>query len=376
MALSPASLGRLAQGRRIVLVSGTNGKSTTARLLAEAWRASGPVAANDEGANLMGGVASALMRSPHSRVVLEVDELALPAVVERTSPELVVLLNLARDQLDRVGEVSRHVRGWQDALRQAEVGRLVVNADDPLLVAAVQGAQAPVTWVGAGLLWEEDARGCRRCGQQITFEDGDWWCTGCGLRRPPLQGLRLDDVLLLKGEQPLEIDLDLPGEWNLANAAMALVAARALGVDPEAALRRMSKVSDVNGRYAQGSIDGHTVRLLLAKNPASARSVLDLVLLESHPIVLVLNAEAADGRDPSWLWDVPFELLRGRRVLVTGRRASDLSVRLRYAQVDHEVTGDLSSALAAVGPTPCDVVASYTAFAVANRRLQPLGGGS
>jgi UDP-N-acetylmuramyl tripeptide synthase len=104
--------------------------------------------------------------------------------------------------------------------------------------------------------------------------------------------------------------------------------------------------------------------------------VLDLVVLESHPVVLVLNAEAADGRDPSWLWDVPFELLRGRRVLVTGRRGADLSVRLRYAQVDHEVTDDLSSALAAVGPTPCDVVASYTAFAVANRRLQPLGGGS
>jgi UDP-N-acetylmuramyl tripeptide synthase len=365
----------LARGRRIVLISGTNGKSTTARLIAEAWSASGLVTANADGANLVAGVASALLHSPHQRVVLEVDELALPAVVRRTSPELVVLLNLGRDQLDRVGEVSRHVRLWRHALSVHPVGRLVVNADDPLLVAAVQGAVSPVTWVAAGLLWQGDARICRRCRHQITFEEGDWWCTGCGLRRPTVQARLLDGVLLHQDEAPLELRLGLPGPSNRGNAAVALVAARALGVDVTVAHERMCAVREVNGRFAQGVIGGHEVRLLLAKNPASARCVLELLADDRDPVVLVLNAEASDGRDPSWLWDVPFDQLRGRRVLVTGRRAADLSVRLRYAQVEHQMAVNLNSALTAVGPGRCHVVANYSAFRMASQWLEPLGGG-
>jgi UDP-N-acetylmuramyl tripeptide synthase len=375
-ALAPRSVSRLAAGRRIVLVSGTNGKSTTARLLAAAWAEQGPVTANRDGANLMAGIASTLLQSSHERVVLEVDEVALPAVIELTKPELVVLLNLARDQLDRVGEVSSHVRGWQRVLRRTAVGTLVVNADDPLLVSAVEGAASEVAWVGAGLTWREDARGCRRCGQPITFEDHDWWCDSCGLRRPPVQAVRSGNTLCIDGGPSLGLDLDLPGDWNRANAAIAVVAARALGVDPAIALEHMRQVRDVNGRYAQGSIDGHEVRLLLAKNPASTGSILDLLLETQHPIVFVFNAGAADGRDPSWLWDVPFERLSGRRVVVTGRRAADLSVRLRYALVEHEVADDLPNALRVLGPGLCDVVANYTAFAATKQQLQRTGGGS
>ncbi|MCW2672320.1 MAG: hypothetical protein JWP14_909 [Frankiales bacterium] len=373
--LSPQSVSRLAEGRRIVLVTGTNGKSTTARLIAAAWAAQGPVTANGDGANLMGGIASTLLQSSHERVVLEVDEVALPAVIERTRPELVVLLNLARDQLDRVGEVSSHVRGWQAVLRRTAVGELVVNADDPLLVSAVQGAATKVTWVGAGLTWREDARGCRRCGQHITFEDHDWWCESCGLRRPPVQAVRSEDKLCIEGGPTFELDLDLPGDWNRANAAMAVLAARTVGVDPVTALQKMREVHDVNGRYAQGSIDGHQVRLLLAKNPASTGSILDLLEQSSDPVVFVFNAGAADGRDPSWLWDVPFERLAGRRVVVTGLRAADLSVRLRYAEVEHEVADDLPGALRGLGAGRCDVVANYTAFATTKRQLQHTGGG-
>jgi UDP-N-acetylmuramyl tripeptide synthase len=374
MTLSPGSLRRLARARRIVLVSGTNGKSTTARLIAEAWSIHGPVTANEDGANLVASVASALLHSVHERVVLEVDELALPAVIRRTSPELVVLLNLGRDQLDRVGEVSRHVRLWQEVLKSRPVGRLVVNADDPMLVVAVLGAVSPVTWVSAGLLWQGDARVCRRCRHDITFDDDDWWCAGCGLRRPQPQAVLRDGVLLQTGAPPLRLELELPGAWNRANAAVALVAARELGVDLTVALRRMGRVPDVSGRFARGSIDGHEVRLLLAKNPASARSVLELVAEDLDPVVLVLNAEAADGRDPSWLWDVPFEQLRDRPVFVTGRRAADISVRLHYAQVQHQVAVDLNAALAAAGPMRVHVVANYSAFRMATQRLAPLGG--
>jgi UDP-N-acetylmuramyl tripeptide synthase len=368
--LSPGSLARLSRDRDVVLVSGTNGKSTTARLLAEAWRVQGPVTTNGDGANLAAGVASALLTSSHRRVVLEVDELALPEVIARTSPALVVLLNLARDQLDRVGEVSHHLRLWSAALRSSNVERLVVNADDPLLVAAATATPVPVSWVGAGLTWRKDAQLCQRCGGLIDFRDDGWSCAHCGLSRPPLE-LRLDEgTLWVEDAAHVDLDLSLPGRASRANAAMALAAARELGVDPALAAPRLARVSDVAGRFSRIRVDGRDVRLLLAKNPAGVEAVLDIVAPEPGPVVLAINAEAPDGRDPSWLWDAPFERLRRRPVVATGRRGSDLSVRLHYAGVEHLTASSVKQALHLLPTGSCDVIANYSAFSMARESLR------
>jgi UDP-N-acetylmuramyl tripeptide synthase len=365
--LSPGSVDVLACGRRVVLVSGTNGKSTTSRLLRQAWSGDGEeVALNDDGANLLSGVGHALLVSDARRVVLEVDELVLPEVLRRTRAELVVLLNLSRDQLDRVGEVSDTRRLWQHALRSAPDCRVVANADDPMVVAAAQGSRA--TWVGAGLLWGEDALACPQCVAPLQWDGGRWSCGACGLAQPETSVQLADDRVLVAGHA-MPLHLGLPGPAAASNATMALAAALHLGVDGADALTRMRDVTSIGGRYATGSLDGRDVRLLLMKNPASAATVLSLLAERCRPVVLVLNAEGADGRDPSWVWDVPFERLGDRPVVVCGRRAADLSVRLAYAGVPHAVADDVAAALALLPPGPCDVIANYTAFAGVSRRL-------
>jgi len=365
--LSPGSVDALARGRRIVVVSGTNGKSTTARLLRQAWSGQGDVALNDDGANLLSGVGHALLTSDAERVVLEVDELVLPEVLHRTCPELVVLLNLSRDQLDRVGEVSDTRRLWQEALRGTPSCRVVANADDPLLVAAAPPDRT--TWVGAGLLWSEDALACPRCSAPLLRRGGEWSCRGCSLARPTSPITRERDAVRI-GDRRMPLGLALPGDAAAANATMALAAAQELGVDADDALLRMHEVRHVGGRYATGSLDGREIRLLLMKNPASAASVLSLLAEHRRPVVLVLNAEDADGRDPSWVWDVPFGQLRDRPVVVCGRRAADLSVRLAYADVPHTVARDVTAALSLLPAGPCDVIANYTAFSGVSRRLE------
>jgi UDP-N-acetylmuramyl tripeptide synthase len=158
------------------------------------------------------------------------------------------------------------------------------------------------------------------------------------------------------------LELSLPGRANRANAAMALTVATVMGVDAGAALAAMRRVADVVGRYSTVSVGGTEARLLLAKNPAGWLEALDVLRPPPLPVVVAINARIADGRDPSWLWDVPFERLAGRRVVATGERARDLAVRLRYAGIDHVCVPDLEESLTALGAPAVDVVANYTSF--------------
>lgn len=373
-ALLPEALSTLTAGRRVVLVSGTNGKTTSTLLLTRALESQGRVLSNGDGANLASGLLATLASKDASRAgtaVLEVDEVALVKVLAQVAADVVVLLNLSRDQLDRTSEVTDHMRAWTRALKSVPEACVVANADDALVVAAVIGARpagANVIWVGAGKPFRNDTSACPRCASPWDATKPDWACTHCGLRRP-LCRWSLDGDALALDDRRFPLDLRLPGRANASNAVVALAAASTMGVPVETALQQMQEVHDVAGRYAQTVVHGRTMRLLLAKNPAGWLEALEQVADGAGPVVVAINARAADGVDPSWLWDVPFEALSGRQVIATGDRRADLAVRLRYAGVDHEMAPTVEAALELLPVLRTDLVANYTAFSEVRQRL-------
>ena len=358
--IDPDLLAHLAAGRRVALVSGTNGKTTTTRLTAAAMGVLGDVATNSLGANMPTGHTSALARAGHTPyAVLEVDEHYLDQVIDATSPHAVALLNLSRDQLDRAKEVAMMASLWRTALIGHDDTHVIANADDPMVVWAARGA-AQVTWVASGQRWHDDSWVCPECGGPIDRADDGWRCLGCDLSRP-VPAWRVDDdaVVTPEGER-LVVSLQLPGRVNRANAATALAVAAQFGVRPADAAPRLSQVASIAGRYATVQRDGRTIRLLLAKNPAGWLEAFDMA--EPAPTLLSINARDPDGLDTSWLYDVDFSPLAGRRVLITGDRAMDLAVRLEVNEVPFEHVPSFGRALAAVPPGRLEVIANYTAF--------------
>ncbi|MBK9180422.1 MAG: DUF1727 domain-containing protein [Acidimicrobiales bacterium] len=360
LASHPDAIGHLAAGHEVSLVSGTNGKTTTTRLLATLLAGAEPTVCSEVGANLPSGIASTLARAaPGARAALEVDERHLPAMLAATCARTVTLLNLSRDQLDRMNEVRMTAERWRAALEGADV-RVVANADDPLVAWAA--APARVTWVAAGSAWREDAVSCPACGDRLVFDGPVWACSGCGLARPAPSYTLHGGRLLGPGGLDLALAVDLPGRHTRANAAMAVATVAALGLDAAALASRLGLVSDVDGRYRRLWGPGTEGRLYLAKNPAGWAELLGVTEGVARPLVFALNANGPDGRDPSWIWDVPFERLAGRRVIATGERSADLAVRLRYAGVAHRREPSLAAALAEARATDADVVGTYTAF--------------
>ena len=372
--VDPGLLEELGRGRTAALVTGTNGKTTTTRLLVAALGGPAAVATNATGSNLPPGWAGALAATPSAPAVLEVDEGYLARAVEALEPSVVTVLNLSRDQLDRVSEVRMVAARFRSALSEF-AGTVVANADDPLVVWAA-GTAASVVWVGAGELWRSDAVGCPACDGPVLFDpSGPGWSSTCGLARPaPALELDGEDLVVAAdgGRRPLS--LALPGRGTRANAVMAAAAAGVLGVGPDRALAAMAGVADVEGRFRTVSLGPVAARLLLAKNPAGWTELLDLLEGSASPVVVGINARVADGHDPSWLWDVAFERLRGRRVVATGERARDLAVRLRYAGVAHAAVADQLEALGAAGSATVEYVGNYTAFQDLRRRLDRASG--
>lgn len=363
--LDPDLLGELTATKDVVVVSGTNGKTTTTALVAAALREPGwSVATNETGSNMPPGHVAALVAMPNaSRVVLEVDESYVPRVVAETKPRAVVLLNLSRDQLDRTNEVRMIAQRWRLSF-EGEAGFVVVaNADDPLVVFAASSA-SHVIWVAAGLVWRDDATACPECQGAIIFHDASWRCSTCTFQRP-------DPTWVLEGYEIVgptsraTLSLALPGAFNELNALEAAAAAAVLGISLDDAVARMATVHDVAGRFHLLDRNGASTRVMLAKNPAGWSALLDLVQEDELPVVIGINARTADGADPSWLFDVPFERLAGRKVIATGDRWRDLSVRLHYAEVDHvSIEGPLAAIDAAhdLGGGLVDYIGNYTAF--------------
>jgi lipid II isoglutaminyl synthase (glutamine-hydrolysing) len=361
--VEPDLLKLLAADRQVVLVTGTNGKTTTTRLICAALGALGQdVASNAFGANMEAGMASALGRAQDAPyAVLETDERYLPAVIQSTRPRLVVLLNLSRDQMDRAAEIWLIARRWRQALAGAESCVVVANADDPLVAWAASLAPH-VIWVAAGQRWHEDSWCCPECGSHLRRDELGWRCGECKFARPPTRWVLSGDSVIDDAGQLHDLALALPGRANRSNAVVALAVASYFGASVDQALPLLRNVSSVAGRYTQVQRHGRNVRLLLAKNPAGWLEAFDVLSPPPGPVLLAVNAQVPDGKDTSWLWDVDYRVLSGRRVLVTGERRLDLAVRLEADQIAFELADGLDDAIGRAPAGDLDVIANYTAF--------------
>jgi lipid II isoglutaminyl synthase (glutamine-hydrolysing) len=363
--LDPGAVDRLAARlpRGSALVSATNGKTTTSAMAASILSPSVRLAHNRSGANLVSGVASALLAARDAELGLfEVDEAALPEVARRLRPEVVCLGNLFRDQLDRYGELELVAQRWRGAVHglPAEAA-LVVNGDDPQVgeLAGADSTRPGITFVfglddprhaSPELQHAADSKWCVRCGTPYTYAAayighlGDYRCESCGHARPSLdvraREIELDglegvsfELLTPRGSCPVE--LAVPGLYNVYNALAAASLALALSVPLEQIRAGLQGFSAAFGRFERIAIDGRTLLVLLIKNPAGANEVVRTLVAADPPRVLLvaLNDEIADGRDVSWIWDVDFEpLLAGlQRLIATGERAAELALRFKYA---------------------------------------------
>jgi UDP-N-acetylmuramyl tripeptide synthase len=372
MKLDPSVLQQLGAGRRTAVITGTNGKSTTTRMVAAALGTLGPVATNSEGANMDAGLIAALAADRDaSMAALEVDEMHVPHVADAVHPAVIVLLNLSRDQLDRVGEINHIERTLRTGLSRHPEAVIVANCDDVLMTSAAYDCPH-VVWVAAGGSWANDSVSCPRSGEVIVREESHWYSTGTDFTRPAPQWWVDDEKIYGPDGFAALMTLSLPGAVNRSNAAQAVAAAVAMGADPAAAVGAVSGVDEVAGRYRTVRIGNHTARLLLAKNPAGWQEALSMVDKNTAGVVISVNGQVPDGEDLSWLWDVRFEHFGGTSVVAAGERGTDLAVRLGYAGVDHTLVHDTVAAIESCPPGHVEVVANYTAFLQLQRALERL----
>ncbi len=407
MRLAPRAIGEL--GARLergsVLISATNGKTTTATMAASILQRAGiELVHNQAGANMAGGIATTLLDAarPHGRMagelgLFEVDELWLASLAAQLHPRAILLGNLFRDQLDRYGELDAIADSWVQLLRERDA-QLVANADDPLL-ADLGRERLGTTFFGVeddalalpGMAHAADAKHCRRCGAPYAFDAiylghlGHYHCPSCGQERPHpsvtarnvrLEGVRAARFTLGTPMGEAEVSLALPGLYNVYNALAAAALATALEIPLETIAAGLAATQAAFGRAETVALaDSRELRILLVKNPAGANEVLRTLALEpgEHDILGVLNDQIADGRDVSWIWDADFELLAGRVRVATcsGSRAADLATRLKYAGVEPariRVQPDLEAALREAsaerpaGEEPLYALPTYTAM--------------
>jgi UDP-N-acetylmuramyl tripeptide synthase len=366
--MAPDAIDRLADrlDRGSIVVSSTNGKTTTAGMIAEILEAAGrqPIH-NRAGSNMHWGVATALLEQSGDEGLFELDEAWLPRVAPRLRPRLLVLGNLFRDQLDRYGELERLADEWAVLVAELEGScEFALNADDPLIADLGRDRELRrrpgVTYFGIEdttqalpeLQHAHDAKHCRRCGAPYSYERafvghlGHYICPNCHADRPTpdiaateieLHGISGSSVRVTTPEGELELELPLPGVYNVYNALAALAAGLRSGIPLQQVRQGLESMQAVFGRVETIEVSGKPVSILLIKNPAGANEVLRTLALESSnegiDLWLALNDRIADGRDVSWIWDADFELLSEgvRRVICAGTRAPEMALRLKYA---------------------------------------------
>ena len=387
-------------GRGSAVISATNGKTTTAAMIAAIMGHAGvPLVHNRAGSNMNWGVATALIdagRTPGELGLFEVDEAWLPAVARDLRPHLLLLANLFRDQLDRYGELELLADGWAEVVAErAGESRFVLNADDPLVADLGRGHRG-VSYFGVEddtialpeLQHAADSKHCRNCGAAYAYEAaylahlGRYRCPSCGRERPRpdvaaervvLHGMTGSEVDLRAPAGRLErLRLPLPGLYNVYNAIAAAAAALELGAPLAAVRAGLEGFAGAFGRVETIAAGPRDLSILLVKNPAGANEVLRTLTLEdgSLDLWLALNDHTADGRDVSWIWDADFELLAGRvrRATCSGTRAEEMALRLKYAgveaptAVERDVGRSLDAALADGNGGPLYALPTYTAL--------------
>jgi UDP-N-acetylmuramyl tripeptide synthase len=333
LALRPDALAVLSRGRQIILVSGTNGKTSTAALLRELLESVGAVGGNRTGANLDSGMVAAMATKPRNKLlVLEVDEMFLPRALDDLKPERLLLLNLSRDQLHRTSEVRMVARAWRDAIdRHAEI-EVVIDYEDPFL-AYVTRHHAKTTRVGFGKRHHIDAASCPECGSLLDWSGQRYLCPQCALGGQP-------ESLHATGASAVERNLEL-----------ARLISKPYGVNSDSVTAK--------DRIVAVAIGKALFNIRLVKNPASWIEA--LASLPAGPVILVVNARGVDGLDTSWLWDVDYSPLSSHEVVVTGERRLDASYRIHLDEIQHRVSENFVDA-SSLFSGPVTVLASYTAF--------------
>jgi UDP-N-acetylmuramyl tripeptide synthase len=398
LAIAPDLMSTLAAryASGVVLVSGTNGKTTTTAMISAVLSKEMVVCTNAGGANLVAGVATALLQAPRDAEigVFEVDEAALPLIARQHQPRVLVLLNLFRDQLDRHGELQSLAKKWRAMLGafNEDETLLVLNADDPLVSslssdAIFFGLDDPS--VGTGVLADSaDSTFCETCKNRLCFTAtymahlGDWRCEVCVRGRPPLDVLGADVELMGLGGSNCNLRVDgqlqrlrlgLPGLYNIYNALAALSASTLVGTALGASVQALEDFLAAFGRFEQIQVSGKGGYLILMKNPVGANEILRTIgqNLAGAVLVLVLNDAIADGRDVSWIWDVDFEgvVTKCANVICSGTRAHEMAVRMQYADVSPGAILEIDDPIAAVRRAavlsmnqPYFVLPTYTAM--------------
>ncbi|MDO8451317.1 MAG: Mur ligase family protein [bacterium] len=363
------------QARTVVLIAGTNGKTTTAKMVETILTAAGMrVRRNTSGANLDNGLVSAFVKdaTPFGSIrsdifIFEVDEAVLPNILRQITPTIVVLLNLFRDQLDRYGEVDVIAEKWRRAfdsglsrevlvptqkkLEDQHIKKdqitYIINADDPHLGYIGSELRSPVRYFGLDnrslyrkkMQHATDAIYCAKCGNRLKFGGlyyshlGTWACESCGLRHASVE------VSGRSFRSPIE------GLYNHYNTLAAALVCRSLGLSDETIADGLMQFTPAFGRLETIEKNGKRVKILLSKNPAGYNESLRTVLESDQkgPLLLVLNDRIPDGRDVSWIWDVDFEVITDdehmmkkhdeHMIIVSGDRCYDLALRLKYAGI-------------------------------------------
>lgn len=374
MKICPDLLGRLAEGVTTVIVTGTNGKTTTSRMIGQAMTDSGiSFFANKSGANLFSGITaefavhSGILKGKcrYDYALIESDEAALKQISRYVDARVIVVTNVFRDQLDRYGEVSGTLNSIRIGVQNSPNAVLCLNGDDSLSASLRDDVDNPVIFYGVNIpIYKQrveevsDAPYCIHCKHEYTYDYvtyghlGGYRCTNCGYSRPE-PTVAVTEVVSSDGDQStviMDVDgekhsvtINLPGGYNIYNGAACMACGKALGLRTETTAESLGQFQCGFGRMEKFEINDTSVRMILIKNPAGCNQVLNFLANMDTPAVFaaILTDRSADGTDISWIWDVDFEKLaamgdRLRMIYASGVRAEDIALRFKYAGIPDE----------------------------------------
>lgn len=409
-------LEKTSAGAEVIIVTGTNGKTTTSHMIEYAMSEAGhDVLANKTGANLLPGITAEFTcnatmsgKAKSKYAVIECDEAALRHVVPLVKPKAIVVTNLFRDQLDRYGEVMNTLKLIAEGIKKAPSSILCLNGDDSLTSSLSTMVNNKTVFFGISTpvgdqkdVEISDAKYCIKCGEEYKYHYhtyahlGDYYCPKCGYKRPN-PDVEVIDIkktsftgslikLNVHGKQ-VEFPVNLPAVYNIYNAIAAFSAYMVAGLPSKEIITSLGRVKSSFGRMENFEFNGKNVQMILVKNPAGCNQVLEYLsdIEEDISVAISLNDNAADGHDISWIWDVDYESVvskwKVKNIIVSGTRAEDMLVRLKYAGVPEEniiIEKSPEGLVGMVGnlDTPVFIMPNYTSMLVLRELISSATGG-